>query len=134
MTTRWHLGIIAGLGLFLAGPAAAQSRAAMPGGNLGELFGDEHYPVEALRNSEQGTVVSRLKIDEAGKVVSCVVASSSGSAALDQATCRIALERVRYRPARDSDGHAVASEVTFRVRWTLPENTPDVATTPASTS
>jgi TonB family protein len=55
-------------------------------------------------------------------VTSCTVTSSSGSASLDAATCRIMTERARFIPARDRRGRAVADSLSARVRWVLPED------------
>lgn len=89
-------------------------------GDPGRFFGPDDYPVDALRAGEQGRVVASLWIDTAGKVASCTVTGSSGSASLDQATCRIALDKVTFTPATDRKGHALASRYTLPVRWILP--------------
>ena len=97
-------------------PAKANMRAK---GNPGLAFSQDNYPAEALRRSEQGRVVTTLLIDATGAVADCSVTTSSGSSALDEATCRIARKRVRYEPARDAEGNAIASSVTLPVRWAI---------------
>ena len=46
--------------------------------------------------------------------------SSSGSAALDQATCRIMRSRARFTPAHDDHGQPTSDNVSSRIRWVLP--------------
>lgn len=98
-------------------PVVVQARAAE---NPGQYFGAAEYPPRALRRGEQGRVIARLAIDATGHVAGCAVASSSGSAELDAAVCRIAGERVRFAPARDDKGRAIASTYMLPVRWVLP--------------
>lgn len=89
-------------------------------GNPGAAFGADNYPVEALRRGEQGRTVARLSIDASGTPIRCVLETSSGSASLDEATCRIGLRSVRFDPARDSAGVPKASEYKLPVRWQIP--------------
>ena len=97
------------------------SQAAVAKGNPGQYFNPDNYPPSALRAGEQGRVVSSLTIGTDGRVADCEVTSSSGSAALDQATCRIAKSRVRYTPAKDENGQPIASRATLPVKWVIPE-------------
>ena len=101
-----------------AGPNSARPQSAR--GNLVGLFSADDYPVEALRKNEQGTVVARLQIDRKGRVSDCTLLQSSGSRALDMATCDILSRRARFTPARNSDGHAVPDTYDQRVMWRLP--------------
>ena len=78
------------------------------------------YPAAALRNREQGQVYFALGIGADGRVTACRITGSSGSAALDSATCRIMRSRARYTPARDVRGVAVADVGFGDIRWTLP--------------
>ena len=83
-------------------------------------FSVDDYPSAALRSDEQGTVGARVDIDATGRVTTCTVTGSSGSASLDSTTCRIMRSRVRYRPARDASGRPVRGTATLRVMWRLP--------------
>lgn len=76
------------------------------------------YPTLALRNEEQGVVLTRLHISDRGRVERCDVTSSSGSAALDHGTCRIYIRKAQFEPARDAAGKPIASVmVGFPLRW-----------------
>lgn len=96
---------------------------------LTSLISQEDYPAAALRNEEQGTVGFRLNVGNDGRVQSCSIVTSSGSASLDSATCRIMASRARFTPATNDKGEAVDGSVQSRIAWRI---TPaSVGTTPA---
>ncbi|QIG79080.1 energy transducer TonB [Stakelama tenebrarum] len=77
------------------------------------------YPREAARAGITGRVVVTLSVDARGRVTDCRVALSSGSPLLDGATCRLARERFRYEPARDTAGKPVPDLAGYRQDWWL---------------
>jgi TonB family protein len=103
-----------------APPQAGTGSPAVLQGSFASLVTPTDYPAAARRNGEQGTVGFRLTVDSDGRVSDCVVTKSSGSSALDAATCRIAAARARFRPARDRDGKAVRDYIPAHIRWALP--------------
>jgi periplasmic protein TonB len=107
---------IAGLLLSLA-TAQAGAQPAVPRGAVVPI---DDYPPAALRAEEQGDTGFHLRIDTAGRVIECTVTKGSGSAVLDAATCRLALRRARFSPARDAGGAAVEGSYDGVVRWRLP--------------
>ena len=121
MEFRGWVGLSLAFALVPAAVGAAQDAPpAAPKNNPGRFFGVDQYPVEALRHHEQGRVVAMLIIDATGTPTHCTVTTSSGSASLDVGTCNIALTRVRFTPARDDAGHAVAGTYSLSIRWVLP--------------
>ena len=111
--------------LLLTTSAAPQPAPAPPPasrGTLAELLSDADYPLAALRMHEQGKVDFRLDIDSTGAVAGCAVTHSSGSASLDEATCRILRERARFSPARDSDGNAVPDNFEGHIIWRIDDD------------
>jgi protein TonB len=90
--------------------------------NLALLFSTDDYPMAAIRREEQGTVAFNLSVSRRGYVTDCQIVSSSGSEALDEATCDILESRAKFEPARDSLGKRVADESSGRIRWELPED------------
>lgn len=80
----------------------------------------EDYPDAALRAEEEGSVTVKLAINRVGEVAACDVLRSSGSSALDAATCRTVRRRARYQPATDGAGQPVDTVDNHTVRWTLP--------------
>jgi TonB family protein len=111
------------LAAFLPAAAAAGDphRAETPQA-LATLFSDGDYPAAAIRAHEQGTVAFRLEVGADGNPTGCSVVSSSGSQALDSTTCRLLMERARFRPARDAGGKAVTDEYVGRIVWRLPDD------------
>ena len=106
-------------------PPAASSRARRPQraqANLNSYFSADDYPAMA-DGLQEGTVGFRLAIGPNGRVTACRVTSSSGSAPLDQATCRILRARARYAPARDAAGNPTTGADWGRVAWRLPDET-----------
>lgn len=110
--------LVAGL---IPAPAGAlppvRAQAAQP---WATLFSDEDYPADAIRNYEQGAVAFRLDIGPEGKPTDCLLVRSSGSPSLDSTTCRLLLERVRFRPARDAQGKPTSDRYSGRIVWRLP--------------
>lgn len=94
-----------------------------PGRNyIYTYFSMADYPADARRRHQQGIVRFAITIGLDGHVADCRILGSSGVPSLDEATCRIVRERVRYLPARDSQGRPVASEDgPFSISWRLPE-------------
>jgi protein TonB len=105
-----------------APPPPRVSQAAKAKGNLPSLFSTDDYPPSALRNEEQGTTAVRLTVGTDGRVAACAVTSSSGSTALDNATCNILKRRARYSPAKDQAGNPISDSYSQTVRWVLPED------------
>lgn len=78
---------------------------------------DRDYPRSALEAGISGTVFFRFVVGRNGRVTECDVTESSGNAALDATTCRIFLQRFRYRPARDAGGRPVPQELFGEHVW-----------------
>lgn len=90
--------------------------------NLASYVSDDDYPSSAIRSEEQGTTGFRLNVGTDGRVTNCTITSSSGSSALDNATCSIMRRRARFTPARDSSGNPTTDTHSARIRWVLPED------------
>ncbi|HVQ09952.1 MAG TPA: energy transducer TonB [Allosphingosinicella sp.] len=105
-------------------PAPAGARAA-PSGPPRQTdwpfraFTPDDYPAAADRAEAQGFVAYRLEIGPDGRVANCTILQSSGSAALDNGTCRIVSGRSRFAPARDSEGRYVPDHRDGWVTWRL---------------
>lgn len=81
---------------------------------------DEDYPVDAIRNGENGTVTVQFVVSANGRVPVCEVTQSSGSESLDEKSCEIVKARFEYTPARDAKGKAVSETRIQRITWRLP--------------
>ena len=89
-------------------------------GNLSALVSDDDYPLSARTAGEAGTARVKLEVGPNGRVTNCLVLQSSGSAALDSATCRIMRSRARFTPARDAQGIPATDSIEHSLTWRLP--------------
>ena len=80
----------------------------------------DDYPASALAMKKSGRTRVLLLIGPDGRVASCQVVASSGSAALDSATCNLLRRRARFTPARDSNGNPAAAQIIQQIEWRLP--------------
>ena len=83
------------------------------------LIAPDDYPASARANGEQGWVAFTVEVDVGGRVSRCTVTGSSGSPALDSATCMIVRRRARFTPAVDSSGMPAAWVASGEVEWRL---------------
>jgi protein TonB len=100
-------------------PPPRKVEAARAKADLKSYISDADYPASAVRSEEEGTTGFRLEIGPNGRVTNCTVTSSSGSSALDSATCRIMKSRARFTPAVDSNGNPTSDSVSSRIAWRL---------------
>ncbi|WP_265563793.1 energy transducer TonB [Sphingomicrobium arenosum] len=107
-----------GLALVASDPAQPGESAAR--GDVRSLFRAEDYPADALRLDQEGAVRARLAITPQGTVSECVIVETSGSPALDRATCDILMERATFDPAVNNQGRLVeASYTTPLIHWRI---------------
>ena len=109
------LPLIATIAAAAAAPQGRDARAL----DLRGLFSADDYPLESLRNNEQGRVKVKLGVDASGAVSSCTIVESSGHSALDERTCAVLQERAKFEPATDSRGNPIASDFTQEISWKL---------------
>lgn len=79
------------------------------------------YPFSAMRERHEGTTGFRLIYVASGAPEKCEITSSSGHADLDDATCRLLMNRAWFRPGTDATGKPVGGTYSSRIRWTVPE-------------
>ncbi|WP_114228861.1 MULTISPECIES: TonB family protein [Sphingomonas] len=101
-------------------PPPRVNQQAIAKGSIIGLFNDDDYPQDAIRNEQQGTTAVALTIGTDGRVSGCSVTSSSGSASLDSAACRIIRARARFTPAKDQNGNSIEGSYSQRISWRLP--------------
>jgi TonB family protein len=97
--------------------STARINAPEPIGSIPSLFTVSDYPAEAIPHRAQGITDYRLRVNAAGRVEKCEIERSSGSTALDAATCRVITKRARFRPAVDGSGRPVAAPYLGMVHW-----------------
>src|SRR5438270_8305125 len=81
-------------------------------------FSPDDYPAPAVGTGAQGRVTVMLGLNVQGRITSCNVLRSSGSSALDMATCNILHRRASFTPAMDSNGNPIVSYIAQAVDWT----------------
>jgi len=81
------------------------------------IRGGEARPVSAKFGMSGNTTVL-VQVGSDGRAKECTVIRSSGDANLDVKTCRIYVDRARYRAARDRAGKAVDAPYVASIRWT----------------
>jgi protein TonB len=91
-----------------------------PRGSLASLVSPDDYPAVALREGRSGTTSFSMTIGPDGRAKDCRISQSSGSADLDNATCRIMRVRARFNPATDAVGEPTVGTYSNRIRWALP--------------
>lgn len=80
-------------------------------------IGEDDYPRSAFEAGVGGLVHMRFTVGVSGRVTDCRVTRSSGHPALDDTTCRLIIQRFRYRPARNAEGRPVSAVVTGKQDW-----------------
>ena len=106
---------LSGTGTGGGGSGGADTEAEMIAGSIG----DEDYPPAALVDRAQGTVHFAFTVELSGRIGNCRVTRSSGNRALDAVTCRLATQRFRFRPARDTAGRPISTDEEGEQSWRL---------------
>jgi protein TonB len=92
-------------------------------GDVRTVFSNDDYPSEAIAAEAQGTAQAQLTIGPDGRVVGCNLIRSTGNNALDSTTCNILRRRVKFTPARDSNGNPTTDTYTTPpISWVLPKD------------
>jgi protein TonB len=81
---------------------------------------DSEYRRLAGTGLQSGRVGVTIKVNTDGSVSNCRIARSSGDGSIDSVMCQLTLRYIRFQPARDSAGRAVAQDVTFFPNWWRP--------------
>lgn len=100
-----------------SGPTATMTTAPIEA-SLAYQVNPLKYPIAALRQQLQGTVVLRVLVDETGKPLQVSVAQGSGHTVLDRSAREQVLAHWRFQPAT-VNGHAVRAWATVPVTFDL---------------
>lgn len=92
---------------------------AAPAQQIAGDIGNQDYPPSALNARAQGTTLFSFTVRTDGRIEDCRIERSSGSRALDDTTCALALARLRWRPARDAAGRVIAVRIHGEQEWRL---------------
>jgi protein TonB len=81
---------------------------------------DSEYRRLAATGLPSGRVGVTIKVNADGSVSNCRIARSSGDSSIDGLMCQLTLRYIRFDPARDASGRAVAQDITFYPNWWRP--------------
>lgn len=81
---------------------------------------DREYRRLAGTGIASGSVGVTIKVNVDGSASNCRVARSSGDRSVDRLMCEMTVRHVRFEPARDPSGRAIAQDVTFYPNWWKP--------------
>lgn len=100
-------------------------RSPIPMGSPQDWVRPQDYPAEARRSGAGGVTAFTLQVGVRGRVTSCAITQSSGSALLDDQVCRLMSQRGNFSPALDARGRETAGTYSNRVRWNPPKPQPN---------
>jgi len=78
---------------------------------------NREYRQLASSGIRSGAVAITIRVNSDGTVSNCRVARSSGSSYADSLMCQLTLRYIRFSPARDPSGQAIAQDVTWVPNW-----------------
>ncbi|MFL6733671.1 MAG: TonB family protein [Sphingomicrobium sp.] len=115
-----------------SGTGAGGSGNGLGGGGTGARDYSRFTPAQLVRNitrgdyraiagdrMPQGIAMLSLRVEPDGTADNCRVVRSSGDSFVDGALCPLVTQRLRFRPARDDQGRAIAYQLQYVARWSL---------------
>lgn len=78
---------------------------------------DREYRRFAATGIASGSVAIAVRVSPTGALSNCRVVRSSGNAAADALMCQLFVQYVRFSPARDPAGRAIAQDITWVPVW-----------------
>jgi protein TonB len=88
--------------------------------NISEWYTFEDYPLDAIKNDQQGFVTVSFTIGIDGRMTDCRVIRSSGFRILDRIPCNILTRRARFKPAVDAQGQVRSTQGTTSMLFWMP--------------
>lgn len=83
----------------------------------GDINSARDYPIATREQRIGDHVIVALTVGTDGRASACRVARPSRDAQADAITCRLAVERFRFRPATDPSGRPIVSTYGWQQRW-----------------
>lgn len=77
----------------------------------------EYRRLVAISGMPRGSVGVSIRVTADGYATNCRTVRSSGSPQADTLMCQLTEQYVRFRPARDPNGRAVAQDLTWYPNW-----------------
>lgn len=95
----------------------SQARPVIPANDPRSWLAVQDYPDLAIRDGRGGAVGFSVAVGPDGSITSCRVTASSGSADLDEATCKVIRKKATFHPALDVRGAPIPGTYSSRVQW-----------------
>lgn len=83
---------------------------------IGGRFRNSDFPPSA-HEAGRLRIGVRYAVGPTGRVVQCEIIDTSGYPEVDAMTCRVIVDRYRFRPARDEDGVAITEVMEENYTW-----------------
>ncbi|MFL6752160.1 MAG: energy transducer TonB [Sphingomicrobium sp.] len=99
------------------GPGGGGTGGFTPAQKITKIPDREYGRLVSASGMPRGTVGISIRVNADGSASNCRVVRSSGSPFADSLMCRLTEQYVRFRPARDPQGRAVAQDVTWYPNW-----------------
>jgi periplasmic protein TonB len=110
------------------GPGAGGSGTGRGGGGTGDFSGytparmlnkipDREYRRISGGRIPFGSATITFRVNPDGRMSNCRIVRSSGDPSVDSIVCEAATRHLRFRPARDPNGRAVAQDLTYTPTW-----------------
>ncbi|MCL6684797.1 energy transducer TonB family protein [Sphingomonas alba] len=77
----------------------------------------EYRRIREMSGMARGSVGLSIRVGADGVPSNCRIVRSSGHSGVDALMCQLTTTWVRFRPARDPQGHAVAQDITWYPDW-----------------
>jgi protein TonB len=117
-----------GAALSGTGTGAGGSGTGRGGGGTGDFSGytparllnkipDREYRRISSGRLPRGSATISFTVTADGRLSNCRVTRSSGDAAVDSIVCQAATRYLRFSPARDRDGRAIAQGMSYTPTW-----------------
>jgi protein TonB len=91
-----------------------------PAQKITKIPNSEYRRLVDVSGMRRGTVGISIRVTPDGSATNCRVVRSSGSPPADSLMCQLTERYVRFRPARDPQGRAVAQDITWYPNWYRP--------------
>jgi len=99
------------------GPGGGGSGGFTPAQKVTKIPNQEYRRLASVSGMDRGTVGVAIRVTPEGVASNCRVVRSSGSPVADSLMCQLTERYVRFRPARDPSGRAVAQDITWYPNW-----------------
>lgn len=91
-----------------------------PAQKVSKIPDREYRRLVSVSGMQRGSVGVAIRVTPDGSASNCRVVRSSGNPLADSLMCELTERYVRFRPARDPNGRAVAQDLTWYPNWWRP--------------